>query len=134
TEPTRWLYVLHGIYGTGRNWGSLARRLVESLDGWGAILVDLRLHGDSRGFAPPHTVGAAAEDLRRLEASIGLSPSAILGHSFGGKVALQRAALGGLSADQIWVADTTLETREPGGTAWRVLEIVRGLPDQFASR
>ena len=25
--PDRWLLVLHGIYGSGRNWGSIARRL-----------------------------------------------------------------------------------------------------------
>ena len=28
-EPERWLLILHGIYGTGRNWASIARRLVE---------------------------------------------------------------------------------------------------------
>lgn len=133
-EPTKWLYVLHGIYGTGRNWGSVARRLVDALDGWGTVLVDLRLHGESRGFEGPHTVEAAAEDVGRLEASISLPPTAILGHSFGGKVALRRAALGEPTANQIWVADTTLDVHEPEGTAWGVLEIVRGLPDRFASR
>src|SRR4051812_24710793 len=47
--PERWLLVLHGIYGAGRNWGSIARRLVEARPEWGAVLVDLRMHGQSRG-------------------------------------------------------------------------------------
>lgn len=132
--PVRWLYILHGIYGTGKNWGSVARRLVDSLDGWGVVLVDLRLHGGSQGFPPPHTVEACAEDLRRLEISSGLPPSAILGHSFGGKVALVRAAAGEESLRQVWIADTTLDAGEPAGSAWRVLEIVRGLPEDFGSR
>src|SRR6201999_468457 len=55
--PSRWLLVLHGIFGSGRNWGSIARRLVEARPEWGAVLVDLRLHGQSReGFGAPHTM------------------------------------------------------------------------------
>ncbi|HSM35677.1 MAG TPA: hypothetical protein VK837_04695, partial [Longimicrobiales bacterium] len=42
--PGAWLYVLHGIYGAGRNWGSVARALVERRPDWGAVLVDLRGH------------------------------------------------------------------------------------------
>lgn len=130
--PTRWLYVLHGIYGSGRNWGSLARRLVQERGEWGVILTDLRLHGGSRDFQPPHTVAAAAGDLEQLEQDLGLPANAILGHSFGGKVALVRAASGGV--DQVWIADSSLRIAEPSGTAWRVLEIVRELPDRFESR
>jgi esterase len=133
-SPGRWLYVLHGIYGSGRNWGSLARRLVEERPEWGVILPDLRLHGGSRTFPPPHTVAAAADDLVRLEDELELPPNAILGHSFGGKVALVRAARGSPQPEQVWVADSTLWTGEPSGTAWEVTEIVRSLPDRFASR
>src|SRR5690606_22854976 len=35
---------------------------------------------------------------------------------------------------QVWVVDTTLRVGDPTGTPWRVLEIVRSLPDRFASR
>jgi pimeloyl-ACP methyl ester carboxylesterase len=132
--PDRWLYVLHGIYGSGRNWGSLARRLVEERPEWGVILTDLRLHGSSRNFPPPHTVAAAANDLGLLEEGIGSPATSLLGHSFGGKVALLRAAECDPVPDQVWIADSTLRTGEPSGTAWRVLEVVRGLPARFASR
>lgn len=132
--PEKWLYVLHGIYGTGKNWGSVARRLVDAVEGWGAVLVDLRLHGGSLDFAPPHTVAACAEDLRRLEQACDLPPTAILGHSFGGKVALLRAGSDASGLRQVWIADSTLEAREPDGSAWRILEIVRNLPEDFGSR
>ena len=55
--------VLHGIYGRGRNWGAIARHLAARRHDWRSRLVDLRLHGDSVGFAPPHTVDAAARDV-----------------------------------------------------------------------
>jgi pimeloyl-ACP methyl ester carboxylesterase len=127
------MYLLHGIYGSGRNWATVARNLCQARPEWGVILVDLRLHGGSLGFVGPHTVDDCARDLAQLEESLALSADAILGHSFGGKVALVRAA-SGATPKQVWIADTTLRSRPPGGSAWNVLEIVRGLPEEFASR
>jgi esterase len=133
-EPAEWLLVLHGIYGSGRNWATIARKLAQERPEWGAILVDLRLHGGSSGFDPPHTIEAAAADVARLVDHLELSVSAILGHSYGGKVALAYARDHAQGVRQIWVIDSTLEVREPSGTAWEVLEAVRSLPDRFASR
>jgi esterase len=135
--PGRWLYVLHGIYGAGRNWASVARRIIRQRPDWGALLIDLRQHGSSQGFPPPHTVEAAAADLADLATSTGLLPGAVLGHSFGGKVALlftggdSSAAAG---VDQVWVIDSTPEAREPEGSAWTMLTLLRSLPDRFAIR
>jgi pimeloyl-ACP methyl ester carboxylesterase len=50
--------------------------------------VDLRMHGRSQGLAPPHTVRACAEDLVALERQLPCPVTQIVGHSFGGKVAL----------------------------------------------
>ncbi len=86
--PTRWIYFLHGILGSGTNWRTFARRVVQAHPSWGAALVDLRMHGQSQGLPPPHTVAAAAEDLRALEAELPGPVEAVLGHSFGGKVLL----------------------------------------------
>lgn len=134
TEPLRWLLVLHGIYGSGRNWGSLARRLVDELPGWGALLVDLRLHGGSIGMPGPHTVEAAAADVDRLVEALDVHAAAVLGHSFGGKVALAYTGRHATELRQAWVIDSTLAVREPSGSAWRIIEIVRSLPDRFGSR
>jgi esterase len=133
-EPERWLLVLHGIYGSGRNWGSIARRLVEERPEWGAVLVDLRLHGGSRGLEGPHTLRASAADVDALVDHLDLHAAAVLGHSFGGKVALVYTDHHADELRQTWVIDSTLEVREPSGSAWRMIETVRSLPETFASR
>ena len=133
SRPRHWLYVLHGIFGAGRNWGSVARRVIRERPDWGCVLVDLRQHGASQGFAPPHTIAAAADDITRMAATID-PPSAVLGHSFGGKVALAYAATTPAALRQVWLVDATPAAREPSGSAWRMLEVVRALPDAFASR
>jgi esterase len=133
-EPERWLLVLHGIYGAGRNWGSIARRLVEARPEWGAILVDLRNHGQSRGFAGPHTIAASAADVDRLVEHLDLHAAGVLGHSFGGKVALTYALHHGTELRQVWVIDSTPAVRQPEGTAWEMLQSVRSLPRDFDSR
>jgi esterase len=133
-QPSAWIYVLHGIYGSGRNWMSLARRIVEKRPSWGVVLVDLRLHGASSGFAPPHTLEASADDLVRLEEELDLPATVLLGHSFGGKVGLVRSAKRSAALRQVWLADSSLRTGEPSGTAWEVVGIVRSLPETFESR
>lgn len=133
-DPERWLMVLHGIYGAGRNWGSIARRLVDARPEWGALLVDLRLHGGSQGFAPPHTLQAAAADLDALVEHLDFHAAAVLGHSFGGKVALMYAEHHPDDLRQVWVMDSTPAAREPSGSAWRMIEAVRSLPEEFDSR
>jgi esterase len=133
-DPKLWLVVLHGIYGKGRNWGSIARRVVERRPEWGALLVDLRLHGDSPAMEPPHTVAAAAADVVELVGSLDLRVAAVLGHSFGGKVALRYSLDAPEGLRQVWVVDSTPEVRPPSGSAWRMLEVVRGLPPEFGSR
>jgi len=133
-EPDRWLLVLHGIYGAGRNWASIARRLVEERPEWGVLLVDLRLHGGSGGFPPPHTLEAVAADVDRLVERLDFHAAAVLGHSFGGKVALMYARHHGEGLRQVWVVDSTLDIREPSGSAWRMIEAVRAIGDEFPSR
>lgn len=134
TEPTSWIIVLHGIYGAGRNWSSLMRRVVRARPEWGAVLVDLREHGGSRGFPPPHTLEAAADDVRELLDSLGIRADAILGHSFGGKVSLMLARRHPASVGQLWIADSTPSARQPTGQAVSMLSILRRLPGPFASR
>ncbi|HEX2079632.1 MAG TPA: alpha/beta hydrolase [Longimicrobium sp.] len=133
-EPKLWLLMLHGIYGSGRNWGTIARRLAEARPEWGVLLVDLRNHGQSQGFAPPHTLAASAADVDRLVEHLDFHAAAVMGHSFGGKVALMYAQHHGRELRQVWVMDSTLVVREPEGSAWRIIDSMRALPPEFASR
>ena len=75
------MILLHGIYGAGRNWGSVARRLVRARPGWSVALVDMRSHGRSPRLSP-HNVDACAGDLRRLEDHLDRTADAVLGHSY----------------------------------------------------
>jgi esterase len=133
-SPERWLYVLHGIYGAGRNWASVIRRVVRERPEWGALLIDLRQHGGSQGFPEPHTVAAAADDLALLAGQGEPAPAAVLGHSFGGKVAMIYSIEHPDGLQQLWVIDSTPESREPTGSAWNMLEILRRMPERFESR
>ena len=138
-EPHAWMLVLHGIYGSGRNWASIARRFVRARPEWGCVLVDLRGHGSSTGFQPPHTIEACANDVLELVRGEGIDARAILGHSFGGKVALEYAWHAAIVPDaphleQIWVVDSTPAAGTPAGTAWRMLRVLRQHPGPFESR
>jgi esterase len=131
------LMMLHGIYGRGRNWQSMAREIVAARPEWSALLVDLRLHGDSPAFAPPHTLEAAAGDIRAAidaESANGAPVRALLGHSFGGKVALAVAATPPEALRQIWMIDSNPGSGKPAGSAWDMLTHVRNLPPTFAAR
>lgn len=135
--PEHWLYVLHGIYGAGRNWASVMRRVVRARPEWGALLIDLRQHGASQTLPPPHTVDAAARDLVALADAAHVTPAAVLGHSFGGKVALLFAGLDDPAARvlrQVWVIDSTPEARAPAGSAWTMFNLLRSMPDRFRTR
>lgn len=130
----RRLHVLHGIYGRGRNWGAVARHLATRRPDWACVLLDLRHHGASPRTPPPHTVEAAAADVVASAARRGEAIDAILGHSFGGKVALRVAAARPAALRQVWVIDATPAAGTTGGEAWRLLQVLRALPPRFDSR
>ncbi|MGE0789491.1 MAG: alpha/beta fold hydrolase [Sandaracinaceae bacterium] len=135
-SPTRWMTFLHGILGRGANWRGFARRLVERAPAWGAILVDLRAHGDSLELPEPDTVERCAQDLVRLEAKLGLPIAGALGHSFGGKVATMYA-LEARSIRQLFVIDSRLGATDGGADAIeasRVIAMLAAAPDRFRDR
>lgn len=131
-----WMLFLHGIYGMGRNWNAVARRVIAGRPGWGAVMVDLREHGASQGRTPPHTMDAAAGDVVELIGSLDAPVGAIVGHSFGGKVALMAArALGAAAPSEIWIIDSTPAARaKPGGSAWEMLDHLRKSSGVFRTR
>ena len=135
-SPSRWMLVLHGLLGRGSNWRTLTRALVDAHPDWGAALVDLRMHGDSQAFGPPHTVEAAARDLDGLAAVLPRPVEAVLGHSLGGKVALAWMSYrSGLR--HAFLLDTNPGPRPEGKgseTTQAVLEVLRALPHRWPTR
>ncbi len=113
-SPERWMLVLHGILGRRANWRSFMRKWLKRRPGWGVALVDLRVHGDSQAFPPPHTLASAGDDLLGLSLEIGREHggrvAGIMGHSFGAKVgivgaAALRRAHEDRAVDELWVID-----------------------------
>ncbi len=78
------MVVLHGLFGSARNWQSIARRLA---DDYRVFTVDLRNHGASP-WAPTMTYAEMADDLEMFCAAREAAPAVLLGHSAGGKVAM----------------------------------------------
>ena len=75
--------IVHGLFGSGRNWGVIARRLAETRP---VIAVDMRNHGDSPRF-PTQSYADMAGDLAQVIAAHG-GRADVLGHSMGGKAAM----------------------------------------------
>jgi pimeloyl-ACP methyl ester carboxylesterase len=135
--PARWMFVLHGILGSGTNLRSLAKRIAAAFPEWGFILPDLRMHGLSQGAPPPHTLTAAADDLVRLGEHLGLPVAGVLGHSFGGKVALAYLDRRGDRLDQAWILDASPSARPRGeraGATAEILAMLRAMPQPLPSR
>jgi len=126
--------MLHGIYGRGRNWLAVARLLAERRPEWSIWLADLRHHGDAHPGAEAGTLDALASDIETWGAEQQVQPGVVLGHSFGGKVALAYAARQAGRPLQTWVIDSTPDAKPPSGSAWDMLGIVRQLPRTFRSR
>jgi pimeloyl-ACP methyl ester carboxylesterase len=135
--PARWAFFLHGLFGSGDNWQGFARKLVAARPEWGAVLLDLRLHGDSLDVAPPHTLAAAAADVRETVAT-GPGPArAVIGHSLGGKIALLLGAEPPAGLEQIWVLDASPSARHARGArdlTQHVFDALAALPERVASR
>jgi esterase len=81
------LIILHGLFGSQRNWGGIARALAAGNEIHG---LDLRNHGDSPWSTAMGYDEMAADVARYIERHK-LAPAALLGHSMGGKVGMRLA-------------------------------------------
>jgi pimeloyl-ACP methyl ester carboxylesterase len=137
-QPEQAIAFLHGILGRGFNLRTIARRFVEARPNWSALLVDLRGHGRSPKGTPAPSIEAAARDVLDLSRRADLPIAAILGHSFGGKVALDTARLGSnKSLDHVFTLDSVPGAREPlRGTdsPLAVIDTIESLPPTFPSK
>lgn len=75
---------LHGVTSHGRHFA----RLAEAVPGFHFLAPDLLGHGSSP-YEPPWSIDA---HLDAIEAIVGAKPVVLLGHSFGGRLALELAA------------------------------------------
>jgi len=83
TGSAKPILIIHGLYGSGRNWGVIAKRLS---DHGKIVAVDLRNHGDSF-WSDSHGYPDMAADLAEVIEAHGTSMD-VIGHSMGGKAAM----------------------------------------------
>ncbi|KAG6480007.1 hypothetical protein ZIOFF_063484 [Zingiber officinale] len=113
------------------------------------VLVDIRNHGRSAGLKEldlPHNMFNGAKDLANLVKFHGWAwPDVVLGHSMGGKVALQFAAScahgdygeSAIMPKQLWVLDSVpgeVNSNETSGEVEKVLQTLEDLPSPLPSR
>ena len=151
-ESPKLAVVLHGLLGAGRNLRTFTTELFQNASKhsgtpWTAVLVDLRNHGKSSdlpGLTPPHTLQSAAQDvITTVHNNWPGRIDALIGHSLGGKVALEITSQlaegaplpqdGALMAPprQVWCLDSV-----PGpipepvtGTSKEVLDVLRAVSE-----
>lgn len=94
------LLIAHGLFGTARNWGVLAKRLGAERQ---VLTVDMRNHGESFK-APTNTYADMAGDLAAVIEDHG-DRLDVMGHSMGGKSAMVLALSRPDLVDKLVVAD-----------------------------
>ena len=119
------LFILHGLFGSSDNWQTISRGLSEHFQ---VFAIDLRNHGRSP-HSPEMNYPLMAEDLqelilRRLAGQPQPTRIRLLGHSMGGKVAMQFALTFPDHVEKLVVVDIAPKTYLP-----RHSEIFKGLLD-----
>src|SRR5712691_2844871 len=95
------LAILHGLFGAGRNWATVARRLAAHHR---VIALDLRNHGASP-WVEAMDYAALAEDVGATLRALGYRRFALIGHSMGGKAAMMMALAHGDEVERLVVVD-----------------------------
>ena len=104
------IIILHGMFGALGNWQTLGKQLAAD---YMVFLVDLRNHGRA-----PHTdvkdYPAMADDLNRFMEAQWIHRAHIIGHSMGGKTAMQFALAHPDMVDHLIVVDIAPRRYEAG--------------------
>lgn len=116
------LVVLHGLFGTARNWGAIARRLSARHR---VLAMDLRNHGASPRAGAMDYAGMAGDVAETMEAA-GAAPAAVLGHSMGGKAAMAMALTRPGLVSRLLVADIAPVPYPPRQA--RIVNAMRAVP------
>lgn len=123
------LIILHGLLGSLDNWHSTSQKLAEHFQVWA---VDQRNHGHSP-HSPEMSYAIMAEDIRDFMQAHGVARAHLLGHSMGGKTAMQLALLHPKRVTKLIVADIAPRAYSPRHD--RMLAGLLALdPAAFASR
>ena len=123
------LVILHGLFGSLDNWQTLAKQFAEDFS---VFIVDQRNHGKSP-HTDAHTYALMAEDLKEFMDQQGMYTATVIGHSMGGKTAMQFAVEHEERLEKLVVVDMSPRKNEPGHL--EILDAMSRFPmDQIQSR
>lgn len=94
------LLIVHGLYGSARNWSVIAKRLSDERQ---VVAVDMRNHGHSF-WSDDHSYLAMADDLAQIIDAHG-GEMDVVGHSMGGKASMVLAVQHPDAVRRLIVAD-----------------------------
>jgi esterase len=114
--------LLHGLFGSARNFGAVQQQLARRCR---VIALDLRNHGASPHDGDMGYTAMAADVLQTLDRLAAL-PATLLGHSMGGKVAMQAALTQSDAVARLIVADIAPVAYPPHHRA--IAEAMAALP------
>lgn len=81
------LIIVHGLYGSGDNWVSIARELAS---GFEVYVIDQRNHGQSP-HSDQHDYAFLRDDLLAFFDQVAIEKAVLIGHSMGGKTVMNFA-------------------------------------------
>ena len=103
------LIILHGLFGSLENWNSIARELSTKFQ---VHIIDQRNHGKSF-HSNDHTYHAMSQDLKKYINAYGIYKPSLIGHSMGGKTAMQFALDNSNMLNNLIIADISPKKYEP---------------------
>lgn len=95
------LIILHGLFGSSKNWQSLSNVFSKHFD---VLVLDLRNHGESF-HNDMMDYPSMVNDVYQLLSQLGIKSCRLVGHSMGGKVAMLLASKYPQLVSQLVVAD-----------------------------
>lgn len=114
--------LLHGLFGTARNFGAVRRALSPLFR---VVAMDARNHGASP-HAPGMRYAALAGDVLETMDALGLPRAALIGHSMGGKTAMTLACRAPARLGRLLIADIAPVAYRHGNNA--VADAMRAIP------
>lgn len=81
------IIILHGLFGSSDNWLTISKKLADK---YSIYLLDVRNHGQSP-HSDDHSYQAMVEDLAEFTKDNNIEKPIIIGHSMGGKIAMNFA-------------------------------------------
>nr|XP_054768107.1 protein ABHD11-like [Lytechinus pictus] len=116
--------VLHGVYGSRKNWESLAKRMALELSR-PIVTIDARNHGQSSHSATMNYEAMVNDILSLLELDLMTDRCDIVGHSMGGRTAMALALSHPEVLNKLVVVDVTHKAVETGRDTVSYIQIMK---------